>query len=574
MSASSYWNGPNKRVSRRRLILRSGAATAGILGLNACTPSASVPPPAASTAPSTPAAGAPAAAASPFPTPVQAKRGGVWRWASTSGWPHVDPHLTNVSSVFGYGIGACWNRLLKLKLKDVQLPAFIPTADLAESWDQPDDLTYVFRLRRNVKWQNVPPVNGREFLAADVVYSLDRMRTKDPAFVNASVLQSIAKLEAPDKSTIKIAADKPSADFLLTVGSPLSVIVAKEAVDLKGDLKEGPMVGTGAFIVEKLDPQGTSTARRNPEYFLSGLPYVDRYEYTVVPDVPTSIAAFRADNLEQIAQGGLTPKEAEEIKKSKPGAQIVTARALGSGTEIGLKLNRKPFDDIRVRRAIYMAFDAQTVMDTVAGSGWLSVGLPLPSVEWALPQPEISRRYKRDLEGAKRLLKEAGHESGIDFKLSVFNASYFPGFSELILEQWKEAGIRATIELLDQATFGTRVRGRGEFEASLGSGVQNSSADAELFGKYHSKGSNNVTGINDPRLDQMIEQQTTLGRDPEARKKLLLDIQRYILDQAYIHFIHTYDAPLVLQSYVRDFFPGFGGLALESDRWSLVWLDK
>src|SRR5262245_2263319 len=143
MSASSYWNGPNKRVSRRRLILRSGAATAGILGLNACTPSASVPPPAASTAPSAPAAGAPAAAASPFPTPVQAKRGGVWRWASTSGWPHVDPHLTNVSSVFGYGIGACWNRLLKLKLKDVQLPAFIPTADLAESWDQPDDLTYV-----------------------------------------------------------------------------------------------------------------------------------------------------------------------------------------------------------------------------------------------------------------------------------------------------------------------------------------------------------------------------------------------------------------------------------------------
>ena len=75
-------------------------------------------------------------------------------------------------------------------------------------------------------------------------------------------------------------------------------------------------------------------------------------------------------------------------------------------------------------------------------------------------------------------------------------------------------------------------------------------------------------------VDQMIERQSTLGRNPDERKKALLEIQRYILDQAYLHQIHSFESPTVLQPYMRDYFPGFGGLQTEPDKWSLVWLDK
>src|SRR5205085_1967064 len=111
--------------------------------------------------------------------------------------------------------------------------------------------------------------NGRPLVAEDVLYSFNRQMTKDPVYVNASLLAGLAKLEAPDRSTIKLTLDRPSADFLLGVASPQTVVIAKEAVDVKGDLKTGPMIGTGPFIIEKTDPNGTNLGHRNPDYFVS-----------------------------------------------------------------------------------------------------------------------------------------------------------------------------------------------------------------------------------------------------------------------------------------------------------------
>ena len=87
------------------------------------------------------------------------------------------------------------------------------------------------------------------------------------------------------------------------------------------------------------------------------------------------------------------------------------------------------------------------------------------------------------------------------------------------------------------------------------------------------KGTRNSAKVNDPKLDQMIEKQTTLGRNPEERKKLLLDIQRYIIDQAYMHNRHSYEQPVAYQPYVRDFQAG-GQITSEPDRYTSAWFDK
>src|SRR5439155_16025097 len=170
-----------------------------VIGVAACTPSTAAP----TTAPAAPAptaAAAPTTAAAPAATAApQAKRGGIFRVAVTSAPPHLDPHISASPIVAGYGTGLWFSRVLKLDVK-VPQPATVLAGDIAESWEQADDTTYVFKIRQNVKFHNKAPVNGRAMTIEDVVYSLDRIRA--PGNPNAATLEAIAKLDAADKATL------------------------------------------------------------------------------------------------------------------------------------------------------------------------------------------------------------------------------------------------------------------------------------------------------------------------------------------------------------------------------------
>jgi SAM-dependent methyltransferase len=93
-------------------------------------------------------------------------------------------------------------------------------------------------------------------------------------FLRASLPQAISKVDAPDPGTIRVRLAQPAADFILAIAAAQSVMVARELVDQRGDLKEGPMIGTVPFLIEKTEREGTSVARRNSDYFLPGIPYV------------------------------------------------------------------------------------------------------------------------------------------------------------------------------------------------------------------------------------------------------------------------------------------------------------
>src|SRR5262249_38846541 len=110
----------------------------------------------------------------------------------------------------------------------VQPGTFALEPDLAESWSQPNDTTYVFKLRRGVRWHPKPPVNGRELVADDVVYTIDRFLTTK-GHANAHMLNSVDRVEAIDKYTVKFTLKEPCAWFLDTLASPMVVaIVAKD----------------------------------------------------------------------------------------------------------------------------------------------------------------------------------------------------------------------------------------------------------------------------------------------------------------------------------------------------------
>ena len=127
---------------------------------------------------------------------------------------------------------------------------FIPSPDLAESWTQPDETTFVFKLRPGAKFHNKAPVNGREVVAEDVVKSFERQIAEK---ANAGLLAGITRTEAVDKGTVRIQSGEAERGLPLGAWLGASKVVPPETWVIKGDLKEGPVIGSGPFMFDKAE---------------------------------------------------------------------------------------------------------------------------------------------------------------------------------------------------------------------------------------------------------------------------------------------------------------------------------
>ena len=207
--------------------------------------------------------------------PQTPKRGGT---LSIRAWdpPHFDQSMVHAYKTHVV-ISFTHSRLLKHRAGPIVRPgSLVIEGDLAESWTQPSDTTYVFKLRKGVRFHAKPPVNGRELTAEDVKYTFERMLTETGS--NASMYRSIAKVEAVDRYTVRFTLSEPFAWFLDMVASPMAGgIVARECVEKFGDLKKPEaVIGTGPWMLESYKPNVSITLVRNPAYFVVGLPYIDR----------------------------------------------------------------------------------------------------------------------------------------------------------------------------------------------------------------------------------------------------------------------------------------------------------
>ena len=197
--------------------------------------------------------------------------------------------------------------------------SFILEGDLAESWSQPNETTYIFKLRKGVRWHAKPPVNGRELTADDVKYTFDRfVNEKGNAY--RSMMAALDKVEVVDKYTVKMTLKEPYVWFLDMVANPMALaIIAREAVEKLGDLKKPEaVIGTGPWMLDSYRPNVGLTFVRNPSYFLAGLPYIDKVEVTVDEDNASRMAAFIAGKL---GRGALERRAQSRLRLGRPRAR-------------------------------------------------------------------------------------------------------------------------------------------------------------------------------------------------------------------------------------------------------------
>ena len=256
---------------------------------------------------------------------------------------------------------------------------------LAESWEQPDPETIVFHLRQGVRWHDIPPVNGREFVADDVVYTLRRHYGAGAGEGSPAVqwgnINAITSVEARDRYTV-VVKSPPNVDLLhdLLVGAHMQDIVAREAVEEFGTLDDWEtQIGTGPWIAGESVQGSTYSWVRNPDYFGTDelfpaegfqLPYADELTFFEIPELSTAIAALRSGQVAKI--GGATDFHEISLDQQKTLAaqepDLLFAPVSSGGNGVMFPFNKEPwYPDIRVRQAMQKAINIEELAATYYG---------------------------------------------------------------------------------------------------------------------------------------------------------------------------------------------------------------
>ena len=411
------------------------------------------------------------------------------------------------------------------------------TGALAESWDVPDPQTYVFHIRQGVRWHDKAPMNGRELTAEDVVYNFNRWRTSDQnTRLDELPYESIT---ATDRYTVEIKLQDPPLDVLLVlIDDNIAFMNAPEVIEQHGDVADWRnLVGTGPFMLTDWVEGSAITWAKNPDYWGhdekypdNRLPYVDEVVRLIMPDQATRVSAMRTGKIDYLAHNGhgqfYTVDAVESLERTNPELRV-NAYYFRAGESAGFNVTMPPFDDIRVRHAIQMAIDLDTI-NTTYYKGWMRpepmgsiqpfTGYSIPFAEW--PE-EVKQYYQYDPAGAEKLLDDAGYPRGADgirFKTAdtVLNPASI-GHHEIVQGYLAEIGVEVAIRQSDWPTFQASFQ-RSDYEG-MGNWSQGTPYRPLIILTGPSTGhASNVPGLSDPVYDALIEQLQVAATEEEYQR--------------------------------------------------------
>jgi peptide/nickel transport system substrate-binding protein len=507
----------------------------------------------------------------------QPKRGGILRVRGYDP-PHFDPHLTfNVRT--HTTLSFVYSRLVRYKVgAEIPPGTFRIEPDIAARWETPDDTTYVFHLRHGVHWQNKPPVNGRELVAEDVQFTFDRFLAEQGNPFRY-MLEPVDRVEVVDRYTVQFRLKEPYV-WLLDILANKMWIIAREVVEHYGDLKKPESaIGTGPFLLERYEPSVKTVFTRHPNYFLTGLPWVDGVEWLVLNDPSTGLAMYRTGQLDCGPQGlwNVRQHDLESLKQSHPQARYQDF-LFPNSQRIYMRTDQPPFNDVRVRRALSQAIDRQALIEAVWVRGEQTAAVPRGLPEWSLPVDQLgegTKYYQYNPQEAKRLLAEAGYPKGVKTQLTATNG-FGPDLLDavqLVQRYLKDIGIEAELKLQEFGAY-IATTAAGKFEGlAMGPYPPGWEPDSILHGSYAPDSLRNASYVKDPTLTAMLKAQRR-AQDLTARKQLIFDIQRYEAEQQYYVYLAC---PMVTgshQPYVKNYAPS--SLAAEEYGMAaaVLWLDR
>lgn len=372
--------------------------------------------------------------------------------------------------------------------------------DLADSWSVGDDKkTWTFKLKSGVKFSNGDPAD-----AAAVKASLDRIMDDKTGASNRSVYAAVARIEVVDPTTVKIVTKAPFPDLLTALADRAGTILdPKELAKYSSPKEVGRHpLGSGPYMLSEWEPGVRIVLKRNPLY-VGPKPALDAIVFKPVPEAGTRMAMLRSGEADIITKPVL--EELGSLEKDpnlkvlmKPGYNLIMYEML---------TDKKPLDDVRVRRAINHAVDRQAIAEKLL-NGLVtpanSTVSPGVGPNFYFPQPALD--YNPDT--AKRLLREAGYPNGFEMEMWSSNGRYLKDreVSEAIQAYLGAVGIRVKLQTFEWATYRTKWSAPDRTMWVIGRSTGNTDyMFTRLFARSEwDKGSNNNTHFYDPRVEELL----------------------------------------------------------------------
>jgi peptide/nickel transport system substrate-binding protein len=469
------------------------------------------------------------AAAQTGPGPI--KRGGTLVHSVNWTVPTMDPHLASQPEHIIYE--QLYDGLLRLDRVDASSWEHKVVGVLAESWEQKDARTLVFKLRQGVRFHD-----GSVFDAELARWNILRARDHPKSEVKAS-LRAIDSVTALDKSTLEVKAKTDNAALLRILaftGGGSVRMVSRAALEKNGEpwLQRNP-AGTGPFRFKQWISDDRVIMERNPDYFAAGadgkpLPYLDGLVIRFIPDPTVALVDMRAGTVHFVER--LALKDADTVKGDSRLALVELPWAGQIYFEVGFNTEAPPFNDVRVRQAALYGID-RAGMHQALGFG---LGRPV-NYPYAIPgtvgYDESVVKYDYNPEKVKALLKEAGHPNGVSIELKVIAREPENTIGEFAQQMWSAVGIKTRLVTLERLAWIDQVRAKN-FQANFWRGALWALVDPELARHLVASGApGNWSQFKDADVDRLLDEGLA-SLDPRKRAGTYRQVWQTLQERAYV----------------------------------------
>ncbi|HEU5321257.1 MAG TPA: ABC transporter substrate-binding protein, partial [Methylomirabilota bacterium] len=382
---------------------------------------------------------------------------------------------------------------------------------LAERWHTTDGLNYTFFLRKGVRFHN-----GRELKAADVKFVIERAMNPETKHPYPRYYEAIGDIVVRDEYTVTFVLKAPTPSFLLNLARQGSVIYPREAVET---LKSAP-VGTGPYTVKEWVRGDRIVLARNPEYHVKGLPRLDQVTFRFIADPNATLAALKAGDVD-VSLFGLGPEHVQDFQKDPRFAVIV-----GDTTNdviLAMNNSRKPFSDVRVRRALTHGIDkAEILKGAMFGMGRVLGSNVDPLNPYFV---DLGGAVPHDPARARKLLAAAGYPGGFEAVLRVAPQYYYTvRTGEIIASQLQKVGVRVKIEQIEWGQWLARVWREADYDLTIIGHAESWDIANYANPKYYFR--------YDSAKLQDLYKRSEVAVDDKVRRSLYVQMQKVLVEEA------------------------------------------
>ena len=509
----------------------------------------------------------PAVTGSPPPTSTPATATGQAKWWEKYGKPKyggvLNYRVASLSPI--WDVGDWRGRNVQLQYESIWdhdwtvppevhpfrfifVPVDYQTGRLAKSWEWKDPTNLVVYLREGIRWQNKPPLNGREMTAYDVEFRFDRLLGTGSGYDKPEPMHvgrtgNLEKVTALDKYTVNFKFSRAAAMniYVLLEPSNQNYIIPPELIK-PGEAITDPAkaIGTGPWMITEVVEGSVATYDKNPDYWGyderwpgNKLPYFDQIKFVCIPDLQTALAALRTakiDLMDAVTDWRLV----EQLGKSNP--EIKRIPLPGPGPSISLRVDRSPFNDLRVRKALQMSIDREAIAASFYGGTVKPVpcaiihpeakGYNFPYEEWP---DSLKEEYRYNIAAARKLLTEAGYPNG--FKTNCV-ASGETSLLEVMKAYFLDIGVDMEIKMYEATAF-MQIINQRKHDQMRWDGAGRSGADAPPFmaaKMYAANTAPNENMVNDPVYEDLLKKMENAVTLDEL-KSAIREADKYAISQ-------------------------------------------